>query len=146
MTENMKKYAALVSADEEARREIAAIAERAQQQFRQDIIEDAARRGVELVEEDFIIETPDGEIEEKVVVIPACGCFLGGAGTAGPDEERTCICVVGGTGTYLSEDEEEITRCSCVSAGEGESSVVHVARVGKKEKRPEGAVNDKDQK
>ena len=52
----------------------------------------------------------------------ACGCFMGGGGTAS-GTSLTCVCVMGGGGEYNEEGEKwngKKCRCACPIAGVGQ--------------------------
>lgn len=111
MTENMKKFLELVSANEE----LCAKVGTAQ---KEELIAMAKELGVELVDADF--EKPAVELADEELDGVAgggdvsCACAMGGGGTK-DGNDKTCACVLAGAG-YSKRGSE---RCVCGFAGYG---------------------------
>ena len=134
MTENMKKYLALISTDEAARKQLNEQEPSSIQEAKEKIIADAAVKGITLTEEDFADTADTGELSEEELEAVAggkqCYCVLGGGGTATHSTEKTCACVLGGSGEgdIIEKDLENPgrqpthhyrCRCTCCVAGYG---------------------------
>ena len=119
MTENMKKFMELVSADPELGMKVSAAT-------KDMLILIAKEQGIELTKEDLaapVGEMSDDELE-AVVGGGECYCAMGGGGTKdGPHgyAEKywggldVCACVLAGFGYYGNGKE----RCGCAFAGGG---------------------------
>lgn len=125
MTDNLKKFLELVSAEDKA------YAEKVCKADVDELIALAAEKGVTLTAADF--EQP-GDAEGEVSVDEAdavagggkCYCFLSGDGRSGKtydSEDNYCGCVVVGDGTGWHGREGFRTRCDCPVYGSGVSYV-----------------------
>ena len=119
MTENMKKFIEVVSADKELGLKVS----NAQKDM---LMLLAKENGIELKEEDFAVPTGELSDDELDAVVGGgeCYCAVGGGGTkdgAHPYAEEhwdgldVCACVVAGFGYYGNGKE----RCGCAFAGGG---------------------------
>ena len=119
MTENMKKFLELASANQELGMNISSA-------DKDKLIVIAKENGIELTEADFV--APVGELSDDELETVAgggeCYCAMGGGGTKygahGYAEKYwggldVCACVVAGFGYYKNGKE----RCGCAFAGGG---------------------------
>lgn len=118
MTENMRRFMEVISADIELR-------ERATKaETQEELTRLAGEVGVALGEEDFAEQTQDSELSEEdlesvVGGVSCCMCILSGSGeedgeSGENDAEEPCKCVLFGTG-------EAEMDCVCYVAGQGKN-------------------------
>lgn len=112
MTENMKRFMELVSANRE-------LANRLNSAPEDEIIAMAKSLGVALTAADF--ERRDGGLSDDELDAVSgggvCACVLGGGG-AEDKSDKTCACVLGGGG----EDRNGWARCVCIMGGNGKDN------------------------
>lgn len=130
MTDQMKKFLELASANDTLRAELDTIRTLAGQEMQQRVTELAAAEGIPLTDADFAPEAQEIDEEELGAVAGGamCYCVAAGGGSGGKTDEyqqNNCICVVGGSGEGLKSNPQNPQatqrqdRCVCVIAGTG---------------------------
>lgn len=118
MTENMKKFLAAVSKNDELIAKASAMA-------REELIALAKNLGIELTDADFAKPTGEMNVNELEAVTGGgeCSCFAGGGGKKN-GKNKVCACVLAGFGDYdgdYNNDDSIIDyRCYCVGYGTGD--------------------------
>ncbi len=111
MTENMRKFLAAVSKNDELTKKINTMT-------KEELIALAKELGVDLTDADFAEPTNELSDDELDAVAGGadCGCFIGGGGEGGGKwDNKVCVCVTGGGG----QTSDGGCRCACTVAGWG---------------------------
>lgn len=112
MTENMKKFLQAISANAE-------LQDRVNKMAKDELLDEAAKLGIALTDEDFKQEESEGSLSDDELSAVSgggkCGCYGSGGGTAEGTGLRPCGCVTIGVGSF----EDDVQRCYCMVAGGG---------------------------
>ena len=124
MREEMNKYLEMLGEDEEAQNKLRDFNTDDQESVITASIEIAKGYGIELVREDFDLETSELDEDELKAVsggLTMCVCPGAGAGASGDGYYGGCGCCVGGAGQFYRDKKhkEKAGFCRCIFVGGG---------------------------
>ena len=127
MREEMNKYLEMLGEDEEAQKKLKSLNEDDKEGVITASIEIAKSYGINLVKEDFNLETSEldeNELEAVSGGATACACLGAGAGASGDGFYGGCGCVFGGGGEfyYDKKHKKKAGFCRCPGVGGGGAS------------------------
>ena len=127
MREEMNKYLEMLGEDEEAQKKLKSLNEDDKEGVITASVEIAIGYGINLVKEDFNLETSEldeNELEAVSGGATACACLGAGAGASGDGFYGGCGCVIGGAGEfyYDKKHKKKAGFCRCPGVGGGGAS------------------------
>ena len=127
MREEMNKYLEMLGEDEEAQKKLKSLNEDDKEGVITASIEIAKSSGINLVKEDFNLETSEldeNELEAVSGGATACACLGAGAGASGDGFYGGCGCVIGGGGQFYYDKKHKKLAgfCRCPGVGGGGAS------------------------